>query len=87
MSDPRLDVESLRAIRQREAETVPLSTNPAELDRRRLLVYVDALDARIRDLEACVLEYRHARDWGEVGAADAVAKKLLTPAETEGKHG
>jgi hypothetical protein len=52
MNDTRLDVESLQAIRQREAETVPLSTNPAELDRRRLLVHVDALEHQLRKIRA-----------------------------------
>jgi hypothetical protein len=35
------------------------------------------LEDRIRELEACVLEYWHAKDWGAVGAADATAAKLL----------
>jgi chromosome segregation ATPase len=37
----------------------------------------EGLEARIRDLEACVLEYWYAKDWDAVGAADATAAKLL----------
>ena len=36
-----------------------------------------AAESRIAELEACVLEYWHAKDWGAVGAADATAAKLL----------
>jgi hypothetical protein len=34
-------------------------------------------ETRIRELEACVIEYWHAKDWAAVGAADATAAKLL----------
>jgi hypothetical protein len=52
--------------------------------------------ARIAELEACVLEYWHAKDWGAVGAADATAAKLLpadmkarsdSALDREGEHG
>ena len=45
---------------------------------------VQALESRIRDLEACVLEYWHAKDWAAVGAADATAAKLL-PADMKAR--
>ena len=43
-----------------------------------------ALEARIRKLEACVLEYWHAKDWAAVGAADSTAAKLL-PADMKAR--
>jgi hypothetical protein len=42
------------------------------------------LEDRIRDLEACVLEYWHAKDWRAVAAADDTAANLLT-ADTKGR--
>jgi hypothetical protein len=41
-------------------------------------------EARIRELEACVLEYWNAKDWDAVGAADATAAKLL-PADMKAR--
>jgi hypothetical protein len=38
---------------------------------------MNAAATRIAELEACVLEYWHAKDWAAVGAADATAAKLL----------
>ena len=35
-------------------------------------------------LEACVLEYWHAKDWAAVGAADSTAAKLL-PADMKAR--
>ncbi len=35
------------------------------------------LEDRIRELEACVLEYWNAKDWNEIVAADDTAAKLL----------
>ena len=43
-----------------------------------------ACRARIAELEACVLEYWHAKDWDAVGAADATAAKLL-PADMKAR--
>ena len=43
-----------------------------------------AAEARIRELEACVLEYWHAKDWAAVGAADSTAAKLL-PADMKAR--
>ncbi len=46
--------------------------------RERLRTTADSkLLARIAELEAALLEYRHARDWADIGAADATAAKLL----------
>ena len=45
---------------------------------------VPLLEARIRELEACVLEYWHAKDWAAVGAADSTAAKLL-PADMKAR--
>ena len=77
MDDPRLDVESLRAIRQREAETVPLSTNPAELDRRRLLVHVDALAAElaVEQKSNAYLNNLHKSDKSRIRELEAALRK------------
>jgi hypothetical protein len=45
---------------------------------------VPVLEARIAELEACVLEYWHAKDWDAVGAADATAAKLM-PADMQAR--
>ena len=44
-------------------------------------------DARIHELEAALRLYWDAKTPAAMGVADAVAKKLLTPAETGAKHG
>ena len=49
-----------------------------------LLSHLDEQAKRIAELEACVIEYWQAKDWGAVGAADSTAAKLL-PADMKAR--
>ena len=40
---------------------------------------------RIEALETALRKYWNAKTWDEIGSADAVAEKLLTSAQREGK--
>ncbi len=63
------------------ASDCKIHTNAQDADFDRCSI---CAHARIRELEACVLEYWHAKDWAAVGAADSTAAKLL-PADMKAR--
>jgi hypothetical protein len=79
MSDQHDDPALTRQVYLRDRRCVELEQQVTDL---RLQLAgansrADMADSRVMQLEACVLEYRHAKDWDAIVTADATAAKLL----------